>query len=109
MGQLIHTCVLDENDNVVYEDNVPAWFTWFSENYDQRCHVERTVVNDVMVSTVFLGVANPFHGPFETMCFAPDGGVWDYAGRRSDTRQAALAVHESFVKAIRDGAGPDDA
>ena len=109
MSQLIYVCVLDEDDNVVYEPDVRKWFQWFSENYDQRCHVARTVVNDVIVSTLFLGVANPFHGPFETMCFASNDGVWDYAGRRCDTRDAALANHEAFVKAIHDGRGPDDA
>ena len=67
-------------------------------------HVEQTMIGDVRVSTVFLGINHNFgRGPpllFETMIF---GGVHDGWQERCSTWVEAEAQHVSACAAVQGG------
>lgn len=85
---------------VACEDLV-TWATWF-EQADRK--VARTMVGDVRISTVFLGLDHSFfeHGPptlFETMIF---GGVHNQDMWRYATWQEAEAGHKLAVALVKE-------
>lgn len=76
------------------------WAQWF-ETADR--HVANTMVGDVRVSTVFLGLNHNFHsGPpllFETMVF---GGKHDEYQERYSTLEGAMQGHERAVAMVKE-------
>src|SRR5262245_42750654 len=99
--------VLDNEGNAVPETDPLAWAKWF-ETADRT--VARTVIGDVLVSTVFLGMDHGFRSPdpvlWETMIFGGEHGgeQWRYT-----SREAALAGHEAAVRFARgEGEEPAD-
>ena len=73
-------------------------------------HIARTEIDDVLISTVFLGIDHQWgRGPpllFETMVF---GGELSGEQVRYSTLREAKAGHEKMVKRIEDaGKGVED-
>lgn len=98
--------ILTDTGEVQPADNPEQWIEWFSANTDAR-RVARTQVEDVEVSTVFLGIDHQWsEGPpllFETMIF---GDAHDEYQWRWTTRVQALAGHDQVVTALRNGDSP---
>lgn len=65
--------------------------------------VDRTVIGDVVVSTVWLGVNTDLHGEapriFETMVF---GGEYSEQSWETSTEADARLLHDAVVTAVRD-------
>ena len=80
-----------------------TWASLFEDHANRQ--IARTVIGDVCVSTVWLGMNHSFgSGPpliFETMVF---GGALDEECERYHTEAEALHGHEEMVK--RAGGGP---
>ncbi len=90
---------LDEDRNPILETNLFAWAQWY-EYADRR--VAFTDVNDVEISTVFLGLDHNHlgQGPpllFETMIF---GGEHDGWMDRYTTWEEAEAGHNEAVSMV---------
>jgi hypothetical protein len=93
--------ILNEKREVVPVDDVLTWGAWF-EKAERR--VAETIIGNVRISTVFLGMNNAFHpndpaGWFETMVF---GGKLDQDQWRCETWDQATAQHgvaEALVRA----------
>jgi len=84
--------ILDEAGNVVEEPDLMKWAKWF-ETADR--HVRNEEIEDVRISTVFLGLNHAWReGPpilWETMVF---GGKLDLEYERcSGSREQAEAMH----------------
>ena len=78
-------------------DDFVKWSMWFWSN-NQR--VDSTIIGDVHISTVFLGIdTSPFGEPklFETMVF---GGKHHGYQRRCSTWEQAAAQHVEAVALI---------
>ena len=77
------------------------WALWF-ENTDTR-RVAETIINDVRVSTVFLGINHNFGGGkpllFETMIF---GGTHDEYQERYTTLEESMRGHEHAVALVKE-------
>lgn len=88
--------ILNAAGDPVAEPDVLAWALWFGSA--ERTIARTELPNDVMVSTVFLGIDHNFGGGppilFETMIF---GGPLDEAQYRYTTREIALIGHEAAV------------
>lgn len=97
-------------DNYILVNRIPVrcnsiktWSEFFGD-IDNRC-VGKTLVNNISVSTVFLGTDYNFLGVgdpilFETMAFNPDGtdiGIQE----RCSTWKEAEAQHARIVKQVR--------
>jgi hypothetical protein len=85
----------------ISEPDLMKWARWF-ETADR--HVARTMIGDVRVSTVFLGLDHSFDpkGPpllFETMVF---GGPLDGEQDRYSTWQEAEKGHAAIVKRAKE-------
>ena len=81
------------------------WAAWF-HNADRT--VKKTKIDDVEVSTVFIGVdSNLTDGPFlfETMIFGGDrdGEMW-----RSKTWEESEELHDKIVKEVENDLGPSE-
>ena len=78
-------------------------FQWAKEFYQRDPHVAKTVIGDITISTVFLGIDHRFgaEGPpllFETFVF----GGWDHGScLRSSTWDEAEAYHEFLCARTR--------
>jgi hypothetical protein len=95
--------VLDSAHNVAEEPDLMKWAHWF-EKADR--HVGLTLVGDVKVSTVFLGLDHNWgkQGPpivFETMIF---GGKHDQYQERYCTWDEALAGHKQALALVKEAA-----
>jgi hypothetical protein len=82
-------------------DDATAWAKWF-ENSSNRI-VTKEDINDVTVSTVFLGIDHAFRESsppilFETMVF---GGPLNEEQNRCSTWDEAEAMHAAMVKRVR--------
>lgn len=81
--------------------NLETWARWI-EGADPHRRVVETYVDDICVSTVFLGLDHSFnHGPpmiFETMIF---GGEHDEKQWRYSTWDEAVAGHDRAVRLVR--------
>jgi hypothetical protein len=77
---------------------------WAREFQDSDRHVAKTLVGDVTVSTVFLGIDHRFSEAvpilFETMCFGKDGDEVDGFDRYA-TWEEAEAGHAAIVDELR--------
>ncbi len=94
--------VLNAAGEPVYEPDLLTAARWF-ENADRS--VAKTMVGDVRISTVFLGLDHSFGGGppliYETMVFW-DGSEMDQECERYSTRVQALAGHDQMVARVRD-------
>jgi len=92
--------ILDADHNPVEEDDLFAWGRWLEA---AEVRVERTIIDDVRVSTVFLGLDHSFseEGPpilFETMIF---GGHFDQEQDRCATWDEAVLMHHKMCERVR--------
>lgn len=91
--------ILDEFGNPVEEPDIVKWAEW-SRKADR--HVAKDQIDDVRVSTVFLGSDHSFGGGrpmlYETMIF---GGENDGFQERYSNAVAALAGHDQAVASVR--------
>ncbi len=87
-------------------ENVIKWGKWFERHYSRR--VRSTYIQDIWISTVFLGVDHAFDDGelvlFETMIFnkKDDNRVDDIFGRCTTWRQA-LKMHRQAIEECRNG------
>jgi len=89
--------ILDGRD--VVEADLPTWAEWF-ETADRR--VAREDIGDASVSTVFVGIGEPYDDGtpqlFETMVF---GGSFDQEVARCSTWAEAEAMHRAMCERVR--------
>ncbi len=99
---------LDADGRPQPTDDLMEWARWFEEIGDKRVVARTELADEVVVSTVFLGMDHQWgDGPpllFETMVF---GGRWDESQWRWPTRESALAAHDRIGAAVRDGEAPE--
>lgn len=92
--------VLDDDGTPVLEPDILKWVVGRNHNI-----VAKTMVGDVKISTVFLGINCAFDGGmpllFETMIF---GGPHDCYQRRYVTRTGALDGHTEAVALVKEHA-----
>lgn len=96
---MIDKYILDGHE-VVECGDLMKWAEWF-ETADR--HVAKTIIGDVKISTVFLGMSHSFGetGPpilFETMVF---GGEYDEEMERYSTWDEAEAGHKKMVDLVK--------
>jgi len=88
-----------KNREAVVEPDLLKWGRWF-EKGDKR--VGETMIGDVRVSTVFLGLDHNFgDGPpllFETMVF---GGELDQEMDRCSTWAESVIMHDNMCKRVK--------
>lgn len=100
--------VLDASGQPQRVDDLMEWARWFEEIGEGRVVARTELPDEVIVSTVFLGMDHQWGGGppllFETMVFK---GRWDESQWRWPTREAALAGHDRIAAAIRNGDAPD--
>ena len=97
--------ILDENGNPVPCKDVLKWAEWFENNVNMT--FAETILDDVRVSTVFLGLDHCFSYPktgkpllWETMIFNnKDETTWNYQVRYSSKEDAAKG-HAEAVKYV---------
>lgn len=91
--------ILDEKKNVVPTDDLNEWGIFF-ESSDRI--VAQDTINDILVSTVFIGLDHGFNSQrpvvFETMIF---GGEFDQHQERYCTWNEALSGHIRCVEMIK--------
>lgn len=105
----IYFYVLDREGKPKAEPDVVAWARWMQLSGDERIVGKTPLADDVMVSTVFLGLDHRFYddGPpvlWETMIFRGphDGEQWRYTSRAE-----ALEGHTAAVKLALGGSHGD--
>jgi len=96
------------NNKVVPCKDVFEWATWYETADEKRIIMRTELENDVLVSTVFLGINyNHFtHGLpilFETMVFE---GKEDGLEKRYCTLEEAKKGHEEIVRSLEDQPPP---
>lgn len=86
-------------DKVTIETDLLTWAKWF-EHADRQLAID--VINDVTISTVFIGTNMQYgDGPpllFETMIF---GGINDEFTQRYSTYEEAMAGHANALAMIK--------
>ena len=89
-----------ENQIPIPEPDVIKWAKWFEKSSRQ---IKRDKINNIIISTVFLGIDHRFgQGEpllFETMIF---GGKHDEFQERYSTWNEAIKGHEIAVKLVKD-------
>ena len=92
--------ILDGHTPIATED-LHAWSKWFSE---ADRHVARTEIDDIVVSTVFLGIDHNFENGnpllFETMIF---GSGYDGYQERYSNWEEAEQGHKIAVDFVQKG------
>ena len=92
-----------ENQVPVPTDNLLQWGQWM-ENLDNK-QVASTEIDELRVSTVFLGVNNQFNEGqpflFESLVFKGEQLDWEYDGARYRTWEEAKAGHDAIVELIK--------
>lgn len=100
--------ILDKDRNVI-----PATlYEWgeFLENTHEERIVNKTEINGLRVSTVFLGLDHSFNGSkhiFETMVFEENSFHENYCERYSTWEQAEEG-HQRAVQWVKDGCKGED-
>jgi hypothetical protein len=98
--------ILDKDGNVVAESNLLKWAKWMETCREARV-IKQEWIDNVRVSTVFLGLDHRFTGAgppilWETMLFSNradfSGRMWRCPG----TREQAEAQHQEVIQLIRD-------
>jgi hypothetical protein len=100
--------ILNEDGSIRSTADALEWGRWY-ENHDAR-RIDDTQVDELRVSTVFLGLDHNWfgHGPpilFETMVFGADANATpgaDLFCRRYATKAEAEAGHALIVAAVRE-------
>jgi hypothetical protein len=87
--------ILNDDKTIRPVKDVLTWARWFEDRLDRRV-VAHTMIDEVFVSTIFLGLDHNFRykGPpivFETMII---GGEHDRFQSRSSTWDEALRMHK---------------
>lgn len=98
---------LDEQGQPVPEPDITRWAIWFETS---DCTVAKTIMDGVVVSTVFLGLDSGQGMLWETMVFGPDQqniGPWRDCVIRYMSREQALEGHDAVVAIIAGGTGPE--
>jgi hypothetical protein len=95
--------ILGENGNPIYEPDEQKWDRWFSHLVATGQHVIfRDTVDDVEISTIFLGHAVIDVEPpplWQTQIF---GGVLDQSKLHcAGTRESAHAMHTEMVNKVK--------
>lgn len=94
--------VLDGTGNPVVETDIHKWARWFDGAKQERI-VEKTLIKDIMVSTVFLALDHNYGGKgppilWETLVFGgPMEGEQD---RCAGVREQAEAMHRKMVDRV---------
>ena len=92
--------ILDKTGNPVAEPDIIKWAQWFET---AKRHVADDRIDQVRISTIFLGIDHSFgEGEpvlFETMIF---GGEHDQYTERYCNKAAALAGHDQAVALVKD-------
>lgn len=92
--------ILDENNKPV-KSNIEEFLKWEEENPEKRV-IEKKTINDVEVSTVFLGLDHSFMSKipilWETMIF---GGEYDNYQERYKSYEEALIGHQKALDLIK--------
>lgn len=99
--------ILDENKNVI-PASLLEWGEFFENTREERI-VNRTEINGLRVSTVFLGLDHSFDGSlhiFETMVFKKKSEV-GYCERYS-TWQEAEEGHKRAIEWVKNGCKDED-
>lgn len=97
--------ILKHRKPVPYPDLL-KWGLWLKRNRGER-RIRKTVVNNILISTIFLGLDYSFRGEgilFETMCFRIEDGKVNYMdiySNRCRTHREALKMHWEAVEAVR--------
>ncbi len=93
--------ILDENKQPVKTEDFKEWLNILNEDMRRVAFDE---INDVTISTVFLGIDHG-HGKgipilWETMCFSTNQDYNDYQERYT-SHEDALKGHQECVEAIK--------
>ena len=84
----------------ILEPDLMKWGEWF-ENVKNRT-VKKTEIDDIQISTIFLGIDHSFSGHipilFETMVF---GGTLDQEMDRYSTWEKAEQGHEKMIEKVK--------
>ena len=92
--------ILDEEGNPQLEYDLAKWGRWMEESPARV--LKKTKIDNVEVSTVFLGLYHSFGGGlpvlWETMIF---GGYYDQWQDRYHTREQAVTGHEAACEKVR--------
>lgn len=98
LQKMINKHFILHDKQVIEERDLFAWIEWFTK---ADRNIKKTIVNDVMVSTVFLGINHSFNPDdiliFETMVF---GGHCDGLIDRYCTYDEALEGHEKICSVV---------
>jgi hypothetical protein len=90
------------NGQPVPEPDTRKWGTWMEKARQERV-VSQTMVGDVKVSTVFLGLDHGWNEArpliYETMVF---GGPLDEEQERYSTREEAEAGHAAMIARVEE-------
>ena len=93
--------VLNEDGQPVICEDVRVWAEWFEHHPEQRIVARDAVGDDIVVSTVFLGLDHNWSGGppvlWETMIF---GGPDDEYQERYTSQEAALAGHATALARV---------
>lgn len=98
--------ILDDDNNAIPCEDLHTWGKWM-EDFTLRCVGFKEISNNVLVSTVFLGLDHNFGGSlpmlFETVVF---GGPHNMEMRRYSTWVEAEKGHEATVNRLEKGLCP---
>lgn len=98
--------ILDANGEPIPEPDLMKWARWFGQ--DKVRVVKQEWVDNVWVSTVFLGLDHNFNakGPpvlWESMTFSNRADFnQNEMDRCSGSREQALAMHERMLKKVKE-------
>lgn len=91
--------ILDENKQIIACEDIIKWGKWM-QIADRK--IARDTIDDIVISTVFLGLDHSYGGKipilFETMIF---GGKHDKYQNRYVTIEEALIGHEKAVELVK--------
>ena len=91
-----------ENQVPVPTDNILQWGQWMEDPSNKR--VALTEIDELRISTVFLGVNNQFNEGqpflFETLVFKGEQPIEGY-GARYRTWEEAKAGHDATVESVK--------
>lgn len=99
--------ILDKDKNVI-PATLLEWGQFLQETHDERI-VQQTDVEDLIVSTVFLGLDHSFDGSlhiFETMIFRDENGI-GYCERYSTWKEAEEG-HQRAIEWVKGGCKHDE-
>lgn len=91
------------NGEVTRERGLLKWGRWMEDHRFKECRIAHTVLDEVTVSTIFIGLDHDFSGKgpprvFETMIF---GGGYETDCWRTCTMKEAKATHRKAVVMVR--------